>query len=118
MEEFTEQQVNGAAVILDESSKLTVAPLHDETQIQTGPTSAEIANAHINGPAIGNFKGDIESTASEPETATHKTAHERADMLIALHKADNPPKKSARLALSVAAVAIMAGILLYFVIFR
>lgn len=29
MEEFSEKQVNGAAVILDENSKLVVAPLHE-----------------------------------------------------------------------------------------
>lgn len=121
MEEFSEQQVNGAAVILDESNKLTVAPLHDEAQIKTEPTGAEIANARANGPAIANIEGDIESTTKEAgQPLAEKTAHERADELIALHKANTPAAKTHKLALylSVAAVAIMAGLLLFFVIFR
>lgn len=121
MEEFSEQQVNGAAVILDESSKLTVAPLHDEAQIQTEPTGAEIANARAHGPAIANIDGDIEVTANDTVlTSAGKTAHERADELIALHKAGAPAPHSNKLAIlvSVAAVAIMAGLLLFFVLFR
>lgn len=121
MEEFSEQQVNGPATILDESNKLTVAPLHDEAQIVAEPTNAEIANAHANGPAIANIEGDIESTTTEVKPpVAEKTAHERADELIAIHKANAPAAKSHKLLpyVSAAVVAIMAGLLLFFVLFR
>lgn len=120
MEEFSsEKQVNGQDTILDAGAKLTVQPLHDVQSVQGEQTSAEIANAHANGPAIANFEGDIESTSAEPQRmADTQTVNQRAAELMELHKASMPTKKSLRLPLSIAAVVIMLGLLLFFLLYR
>lgn len=100
--------------LLDADKKMVLNPLTREDQIEAEQSNAEIATAHANGPAIGNFSGDIEATGGE---IAKKEAEHKASQLLAMHKAANPPKQS-KVPISIIAVLIMIGVLLFALLYR
>lgn len=102
--------------ILDAERKLTINPISREDQIQSEQSTSGIAAAHANGPAIGNFAGDIEATGSTT-AATPQTAEQRAAQLLAQHKASNPTKTT-KFPVALVGIVIMIGVLLFALLYR
>lgn len=102
--------------ILDAARKLTINPINREDQIQSEQNISEIATAHANGPAIGNFAGDIEATGGT-NVATPETAEQRAVQLLAKHKATNPTKTT-KFPIAFVGIVIMIAVLLFALLYR
>ncbi len=107
MEEFTPKQAaRQEDVILNAGDKMTLQPLRREDQIAMEQSDNEIANAHVNGPAIGNFGSDIEATGEAPEAQISTAAENHAAHLRAL-RAKAQSQHSKKVPISVVVVIIL-----------
>ncbi len=109
--EFEENKPAPEEQLLSADRKMVVNPLSRVDQIEVEQSGAEIAAAHANGPAIGNFSGDIEATGNAA------VAEQKATQLLALHKAANPTKKP-KFPMSVVVVLVMIGVLLFALLYK
>lgn len=95
--------------ILDAEKKVVLNPINREDQIQAEQTDAEVAAAHVNGPAIANISNDTEATGT---SAAAQSAEVKANQLISMHKAANPTQKL-KFPISVIVMLVIIGVLLF-----